>query len=359
MPRLEELIAAQPMAEYIEQINSNRIPYFGSTLFPSKKKRGLTLEWLKGYEQLPISLMPSAFDAKATVRNRIGASTVMTKMPFFRESMELGEEERQEIMDLLDRKSDNTYLVDAINRIYDDRKQLVDGADVVPERMIMSLLSTGKINIEGPDSKGRNVAYSYNYDPDGNWASNNTETLTTTKMWSDAAKSTPTADILKWKRQMSRKHGVTITRAVCNSTVWEYLLQSEEIRKAMNPVGYPNVGPLTDAALSAYLLNVCGINLYVYDKMYKDADGKEASFYPDGYISFFPAGTLGNTWYGTTPEEADLMSGQSEAQVAIVNTGVAVTTYKEPHPVNIVTVVSEIVLPSFENMASVFTAKVA
>ena len=40
-------------------------------------------------------------------------------------------------------------------------------------------------------------------------------------------------------------------------------------------------------------------------------------------------------------------------------TGVAITTYTEPHPVNINTVVSEIVLPSFEQGDKVFIATVA
>ena len=70
-------------------------------------------------------------------------------------------------------------------------------------------------------------------------------------------------------------------------------------------------------------------------------------------------GNLGSTYYGTTPEESDLMSGATEAQVQIVNTGVAVTSVKEPHPVNVMTIVSEIVLPSFEAIDGVFIAKVA
>ena len=60
-----------------------------------------------------------------------------------------------------------------------------------------------------------------------------------------------------------------------------------------------------------------------------------------------PSGNLGQTWYGTTPEESDLMTG-SDAQVSIVNTGTAITTYKEKHPVNIVTIVSSVMIPSFE-----------
>ena len=55
---------------------SNRIPYLGEGLFPARKQRGLDLSWIKGSTGLPISLMPSAFDAKATFRDRIGVSKI-------------------------------------------------------------------------------------------------------------------------------------------------------------------------------------------------------------------------------------------------------------------------------------------
>ena len=48
------------------------------------------------------------------------------------------------------------------------------------------------------------------------------------------------------------------------------------------------------------------------------------------------------------------MSGNTLADVRIVNTGVAVSTEKIALPVNIINWVSEIVLPSFENMDRVF-----
>ena len=51
------------------------------------------------------------------------------------------------------------------------------------------------------------------------------------------------------------------------------------------------------------------------------------------------------------------MSG-SEANVSVVDTGIAITTLKEPHPVNVKTIVSEIVLPSFERMADICVLKV-
>ena len=100
-----------------------------------------------------------------------------------------------------------------------------------------------------------------------------------------------------------------------------------------------------------------GVDFVVYDKMFKDENGVSKSFVPDGYVCLIPDGNLGYTWYGTTPEEADLM-GSGKAEVSIVNTGVAVTRIIKEHPVNINTIASEIVLPSFERMDEIAVLKV-
>ena len=67
---------------------------------------------------------------------------------------------------------------------------------------------------------------------------------------------------------------------------------------------------------------------------------------------------LGGTWYGTTPEEADLIASPT-AEVELVNTGVAITRIIEEHPVNTNIFASEIVLPSYERMDEVVVIKVA
>ena len=90
--------------------------------------------------------------------------------------------------------------------------------------------------------------------------------------------------------------------------------------------------------------------------MFKDENGVSKSFVPDGYVCLIPDGNLGYTWYGTTPEEADLM-GSGKAEVSIVNTGVAITTELTIHPVNANVYASEIVLPSFERMDAVYCIK--
>jgi hypothetical protein len=99
-----------------------------------------------------------------------------------------------------------------------------------------------------------------------------------------------------------------------------------------------------------------GLDIAIYDKQYKNESGVAASYVPNGYVAIVPEGPLGRTWYGTTPEEIDGRAANMD--VAIVNTGVAVSQIWEPHPVNKNTLASEIVLPSYERANEVALLKV-
>lgn len=352
MESIYDLVNSNAMAEYIVEVQSNAIPYLGEALFPNAKKQGLNLEWIVGYNSLPVALMPSAFDAKPTLRDRIGASSVETEMPFFRESMRIGEKDRQNLLIFLEANK-NQYAYQTVMKIFDDANNLVEGAKVQSERMRMSLITTGAIDITAPNEKGVTVSYAYNYDKNGKWAKSNKVTLTeTTAKWTDHTNSKPITDILNIKRKAAGA-GVVIRKAILTTKTWMDLIENASIKNDMNVTEGQKI-IMTDSLLQTYLLSKTGINFVVYDKMYKDEAGKEKAFFPDNQITFIPDGTLGKTWYGTTPEEADLMTGKSLAEVSIVNTGIAVTTIKEAVPVNIMTVVSQITLPSFERMADVY-----
>ncbi|MEF3309509.1 major capsid protein [Paenibacillus sp. GYB004] len=346
MPTIFDLVNSKAIAAYITNNPSNNIPYLGATLFPPKKKRGLDLKWIKGARGLPVSLMPSAFDAKATLRDRIGLSKVETEMPFFREAMRIGEKDRQELL-LLAESANDSYIMPMITTIFDDAATLVSGAQVIPERMIMQLLSTGKIKITA-----NRQDYDYNYQMDAD----HKETLTGSGAWTDAT-STPIQDIQSWQQIVEQDTGTKPTRAICSLDVWNALMAHPSIRLDMNPLGGQNI-IMTDSMLKQYIQTKLGISVAVYSKKYALQDGSSHLFYPEKHFTLVPDGNLGNTWYGTTPEEADLMSGATAAEVSIVNTGVAITTIKEPHPVNVETIVSEIVLPSFETIDTIFIAKV-
>ncbi|GAA4827984.1 major capsid protein [Paenibacillus vulneris] len=346
MPTIFDLVNAKSIATYYDTNTSNAIPYLGATLFPAKKQLGLDLKWIKGSKGLPVALMPSEFDAKATLRDRIGFKKVETEMPFFREAMRIGEKERQEL-NRLAASENESYLMPLINNIYDDVTNLVNGALVNPERMIMQLLSTGKISI---------VANRLNYDYDYKMPANHKVTLTGTDKWSD-----PTAnivgDIKTWQDTVEDDTGVRPVNAICTRKTWNYILANNGIKLDMNPLGGQNI-IMTDALMKQYLQNKLGLSVAVYNKKFALQDGSSNLFFPDDYFTLIPDGTLGNTYFGTTPEESDLMSGSTAAEVSIVNTGVAITTIKEPHPVNVETVVSAITMPSFERIDNIFIAKV-
>ncbi|QNK89432.1 major capsid protein [Sporosarcina sp. resist] len=346
MPTIFDLVNAQEIGTYFENNPSNKVPYFGATLFPAKKQLGLDLSWIKGANGLPVALTPSEFDTKATLRDRIGFSKVQTEMPFFREAMRIGEKDRQELNRLLATNLSEAYK-SIINNIYDDVTNLVKGAEVQPERMIMQLLSKGKISINA-----NRVPLDYDY----KMKDDHKETLLADGKWSDPA-STPIQDIMRWQDEVEENTGSRPTNAVMTRKTFGYLLAHKSIRLDMNPLGGQNI-IMTDAMLKQYLQTQLGLSIAVYNKKYRAEDGSLHNFYPDDHFTLFPDGSLGNTYYGTTPEESDLMTGSTSADVRIVNTGVAITTIKEPHPVNVETIVSEIVLPSFETIDNIFIAKV-
>lgn len=340
MPTIFDLVTAKNAKDYIE--NSPQKTYLGAALFPPTKQLGLNLSYIKGRRGLPVALKAAAFDAHAPLRNRIGVSKIETEMPFFRERMAVKEKERQEINTFL--SGGLTAQAEAVVRlVYDDQKTLVDGADVTAERMRMQLLAEGKISIA---SEG--VAYDYDFELE----EDQFEELTGTDAWSDPA-STPILDLIEWLRRTKAK------RAIMTTATFNLLAQHDSIRKDLNPVGGENI-ILTDGDVKTYIKRKVGLDIAIYDEEFIDEEGNTQQFYPDGKITFLPSTALGNTVYGTTPEESDLLNNSlTNAQVEIVNTGVAVTTRTIDHPVSVETIVSEIVLPSFEQAGKIFIATVA
>lgn len=354
---LFDMVTANAIAAYYEELASNSESYLGELLFPAEKRSGLRLEWIKGHDNLPVVLQPSAFDAKPLLRDRGDVSIESTRMPFFRESMRLGEEDRQRILMFM-AANNNEYARSIITRIFDDTRQLIESSRVNPEIMRMALMYSGAFTIASSNDSGQVVTYQYNYDPDGSWAEKNNTTLLTQDAWSDHENSNPIADIQEVKRQ-AQSRGKNLTRMVIGFGTWQDLLANAKIRLGMNPLAAAAANVIvTDAQVKSYIEGLISMRIQVYEKMYTDLNKNPAYFYPTrGCATLFTDGDLGKTCFGTTPEEADLLGGNPLADVRVVNTGVAVCTKKEALPVNIINWVSEIVLPSFENMDNVFNIK--
>ena len=352
---LTDIFNAKAIALHRTEVASNAIPYLGEGFFPVQKKMGLDLKWIKANKGLPVALAPSNFDAKSTLRARAGFKVEETEMPFFRESMLVKEKDEQEIMRVQD--ANDPYALEVLNDIYNDVDTLVNAADVIPELMRMQLLAptvdgSPRITITSGD-----VQYSYNYDPDETYQDNNYEALTSTDKWDDFDDSDPMGDILNALDTVEAATGVRPSIMLCNNSVMALLKKNDSIKSLITNAG--NLGVfITNERINQLFQTELGVTIVVYNKQYKDYSGDPQKFYPDNYITLLPEGSLGNTWFGVTPEERTLM-GSKTSDVAIVGGGVAVAVTVSEDPVNTKTTVSEIVLPSYERMDETYVIKVA
>lgn len=351
---IRDVYNAKAVAIVQTEVASNAKEYLGIGLFPARKKMGLDLKWIKTSKGLPVSLSPSNFDAVSTLRSREGFKMTETEMAFFRESRIVKETDEQEMLRV--QESTDPYVQEILNRVFDDVNDLIEGAKVVPERMIMQLLSPAdgspKISIEA-----NGTTYAYNYDPNGDYKTNNFAELSeATDKWSDVENSDPMGDIAKAMDSVEAKTGERPSAMIVSRQTMGYLKQNKQIKSAILAQNATANIFMDDNRVKEIFSNELGINVVVYSKQYKNEAGTAAKFYPDGFATLIPNGALGNTWYGTTPEERTLM-GSKDADVSIVNTGVAVAVTVSNDPVQTKTTVSEIVLPSYERMDSTYVIK--
>lgn len=329
-----DLVTSQELMAYWNELTQNNEPFLGEELFPADKKRGLDLKWIKGAKGLPCVLKTSAFDAKAIPRPRIGFEKLMTQMPFFKESTYIDEELRQELNLVLE--TGNQAFIDSVmQKVFDDEIRLIQSASVSRERMRMQAITTGVIAMSG---NGEEFVYDYNVPVNhkGDVAMS----------WSDTVNSDPIEDIRVGKEVVLDDTGVIPTRAVCNSVTWRNLRNNEKIKKEIY-VMTNGAGAVNDITLSNYMDDYLSDGIAINDKRYVDENGKVQKYIPDNVFVLLPPHTLGKTWFGTTPEESDLLTS-SAANVSIVDVGVAITTIQSADPVNVETKVTQICLPSFE-----------
>lgn len=352
---VSEVVTSESIALAATNDASNDIPYLGLQWFPEEKKQGLDLKWIKTHKGLAVSLAPSNFDALPVIRAREGLKTERTQMAFFRESMVIKEEDMQEIDRIKD--ENDPYLAGALVSIYDDTNTLVRGAEVVPERMRMQLLATTNGHpVIGIQSDG--VNYAYDYDPTGEYASKHYMKITTAADKWSVATAKPLTDLNKAKKEL-RKMGKQPRFLLMNSNTFNYFLDNTEIKNAILAQNITANIIMDDDTVMSIIERRTGLISVLYDKMYIDDNGDEQYFYPDNKVTLLPAGKLGKTWFGTTPEERT--AGQvADVDVTIYGKGIAIAVKTEYGPPALTsTTASEITLPSYEDMDSTYVIEVA
>lgn len=338
-----ELVTSSNMVAYWLEKNLNTYKV-GEQLFPTKKEIGCEISWVKGANNQPVGLRLSAYDAKAIRRDRQGVEKYKTEMPFFKESMVIDEKMRQELNTLM--QTQNEALINAIIvRIFNDQIKLITAAYETIERMRMQMLTTGAITVT---SNGQSYSYDYGM-PAGN-------KITVSTGWAETG-----ANIIKDindAKKKARKAGYKLTRAMCNSNLLETLTANTTISKRIYAMANGDVY-ITSEQVKRFIEQEANLVIYVNDEGYIDeTTGNFVNYLADDIFVLMPDGELGETHLGVTPEESDLMTGATKAEVSLVDSAIAVTTFAIEDPVNVETKVSMVALPSFEKADGVFVLDV-
>lgn len=339
-----DIINSQEIATYVTGLAPETT--IGEALFPRKKQLGMELKYIKGAKKKPVVLKQSTFDVAVKIRAlKAEVSEVTKEMPFFKESVLIKEKDRQDL--LLAIQANNKDLIDMIvTKIFDNYNDLVDGGDMQMERMRMQLLSdAGVISIVSDDG---DIQFDFGV------SAAHQEVLTGTSKWSDTVNSDPIRDIMRWVKKM-KDEGKIVNRSVLDETTFGWLAANEKIRKSAYPLN-PNY-LASDDEIKQFIKTKTGVTLAVVSGTYKLEDESEQPYFQSGKFTLIPTGTLGATYYGTTPEEADKMFNQG-SNVTIVRTGIAIMTMKKDDPVTVQTKVSQLGMPSFEAADECFFATV-
>lgn len=333
-------VTASNIAGYFNALQENVDSTLGESIFPARKQLGTKLSYIKGASGQSVALKAAAFDTNVTIRDRVSAEIHDEQMPFFKEAMLVKENDRQQLN--LVKDTGNEALVNTIVAgIFNDNLTLVNGARARLEAMRMQVLATGKIAFT---SDGVNKDIDYGVKPD--------HKKQVSKSWAEPS-ATPLAD-LEDAIETARELGLNPERAIMNAKTFGLIRKAASTVKAIKPFAADG-SSVTKAELQNYVADNYGVEIVIENGTYRNEKGEVSKFFPDGHLTLIPNGPLGNTVFGTTPEESDLFADNTvNADVEIVDSGIAVTTTKTTDPVNVQTKVSMVALPSFERLDDVY-----
>lgn len=329
-----EYFTANVIAVYYNEKLAQRTkaPFLLEFYFGNIKQESVDLSWIKATAGETVLLRTSNWDADPTYRDFEGFTKLETEMPLYREGVILKESDRKELL-RISNSNVKAGLESLLKKIYDGITALIDGASAMREFLRSQLVCNGKISL---NANGTKLDYDYKIPTKQKYQ--------TAVAWSTKEKATPIADLIKFKRDAQIRTGENITDFIMNSETLTYIIEAETTSKlfADSKMGVPE-----EVTVKNYL-SARGIDIVVYDKSYKMKKGETSQYFiPTGKVVALPHFEIGKTVFSYTPEEADLMySGVSN--VAIVDTGVAISTTIKPTPVKVETVVSMSCLPSFE-----------
>jgi hypothetical protein len=290
-----EYVKNAEVLQYARRLNPEI--FFGLQLFRPRTVSELNYQYLKEVGGTKASMMAElvAWEAAAPLAPHEMLARVEGELPPIKTKRRFSE---QEIIRIFGPRS-TAERREAITRLYRDVQSVVDGVHSRLNWIIMQSLAYGEVEFTGGGVK---LAVDWGLD------GSQIVEKTSTEQWDDLDDSNPVADIQALQKVVLDATGVLPDAAITSNTVISYLLQNENIKKAM--FGSTETSRiLTIDALNNFFVSIGLPELYSYDERVKIVDPTDYKsvtterYYPETRFTMFPRGeVLGETLYGPTAE---------------------------------------------------------
>ncbi|MDO4719646.1 MAG: major capsid protein [Peptostreptococcaceae bacterium] len=338
----EELFGYSVIRDYLKERQFK--PFLGELLFPEDKIQDIDLAYIKGANRLPVSASVHGFDTETEIASREAQEIVKERLALIKRRIKMGEE----LLIKLNTPRTQKEFEKAKEQVFNDVDQMVMAVRARIEAMRMEALTSGKLAV---NENGVTVSLDYKMPTE------NIKTLGGTSVWTDA-QADPIANMIQWRDDLKGRTGSDPVRALTSNAVLAAILSHAKVKKAVYGGNFEKL--LTKKELNAFLESLDLPEIATYDERYKvqNANGTYTTkrFFDENKFVMMPAGTLGETIYGLTPEEIEL-SGKSGNEIHEENK-ITVQVYRTNDPVARWTKAVATALPSFPAAGEVLVAKV-
>lgn len=331
MARIDELFNTKELLNYYRV--KKQPAMLGDTLFPARKIQDIKFDMITGANGLPVSASVHAFDTETELASREVLQKGAAELALIKRKIAIGE---REIIAINNPRMDSEQKA-LVMELFKDGDKMVNSVQTRIEAMRMELLSSGKINVK---ENGVSITLDYSV-PGGNKK---------TFDWSDPATAKPLEDIKTLADAVEDASGTKPTRILTSSKVLNKILACESVKKAIFGVNFYKIATRKD--LNSLLESMELPQVAVYNAKYKvqNANGKYTTkrYFPENILSMFAENALGETIYGLTAEEIELLGSNKMEEAKMVG-NIFVGVEKEGDPVRRYTKAVATALPTLEN----------
>ncbi len=339
---IEDFLTDHALQNYVQ--NTDYPLSVGEGLFPSIKTDEFEIRYLMGGNSAPVSASLHAYDTEAQVGSREGIEEMSMEPALIKRKIKMNER----LLRSLNKARTDSEVQSVINRIYDDVDNMVKSVDTRIERMRFEAVSTGKLDMNENGFKG-SIDYGV--------TDEQRKVLTGTDVFSD-----PDADPLDIIDELTNlavvQSGTTPERILTTRKVYNTLKSHPSVRSGI--LGVNSSMLITNEQLNTFLaqqgLPAIATDDRVFRTQRNDGSYVTERYLPEGKMILLPAGALGQTVHGETPEEANMQYMNDSTFSSFGN--VVAQIYSTNDPVARWTKAVSLAMPSFPTANQVIIADV-